>query len=129
MKPFTAIIAWDDDDVESGEFRVTVLAETAEEAEKAARELMWEDDQANGVDPDQRPEYGRVIELQEGAMYEAFDLQTRLRAVLASLALDPADARRKTAIAEAEELLTRLDAGDFGTREPDTSQQIPGLAR
>lgn len=113
MKPYTAIIAWDDDDFEAGEFRATVLAASDEEAEIKVRDLMWADDQANGAEGDEPPTYGRAITVWPGAMYESDDLAVRLRNVLDTLALDPQDPRRREAIEAGQEILARLDAGNF----------------
>lgn len=113
MKPYTAIIAWDDDDLETGEFRATVLAESAEDAEAQVRAMMWDDDVSKGAEGDEAPQYGRAIEVQAGAMYEADDLAERLRAVLSTLSLDPSDPRRREAFEAGEEILARLDAGNF----------------
>ena len=81
LKTFSVLLAWQDNDPEQGEFGCTVRATGYEDAEAKARQKM-RDCYAEQYDQEMDGDGGRVIELSEGAIWAARDLEKALRALL-----------------------------------------------
>lgn len=104
-KVYSILIAWSDADPDQGEFGEVVRAASAEEAETKARAAMRAFHIENYCDPGAEAdeiarscaEYehegfdaevifgGRVLDLHEGAIWKAGDLEMRLRDLLAAI--------------------------------------------
>lgn len=103
LNTYSVLIAWSDNDWGQGEFGEIVRAANAEEAERKVRAAMREAHIANHCDPDDDEdaiaescaeyEYelldgvvqfgGRVIDLHEGAIWKAANLEKALRKIAA----------------------------------------------
>lgn len=126
IKTYSVLIAWNDNDDEQGEFGEIVRAANPQEAEAKAREVMRESHIANYCEPGdseediaescsayEREDFngntifgGRVIDLHQGAIWRAYELEAALRAIL-----DATDANGLAAAREAgRKVIAELDA-------------------
>jgi hypothetical protein len=105
LKQYSILLAWSEADIDQGEFREVVRAANAEEAEAKARAAMRAWHVANYCDPggdandiaESCAQYehevfdggvifgGRVLDVHEGAIWKAHDLEFRLRGLLAAI--------------------------------------------
>jgi hypothetical protein len=93
LKTYSVLIAWDDSDDEAGDYGTTVRAADQEEAERLAREEMKANHIENfGHEGEEHIQEdgtfgGRLLELQEGAIWKAKDLEKALRDLLVACRL------------------------------------------
>ncbi len=79
LKTYSVLIAWDDDNPEQGDFGWTGRAANFDEAEERAREAMAA---SSGSELYDDPCGGRVIEITEGAIWKAVELEAALRRIM-----------------------------------------------
>lgn len=119
MKTYSVLIAWDDDNPEEGQFGETVRAESPEKAEALVREAMRTSYTAQfaalGMNTDagepSTPFGGRLIEIHEGAIWQAKQLENALRALLDTAFCSVCHAGKKEAIVAARKLIAEIEAG------------------
>ena len=119
LKTYSVLIRWDDNDLEQGEFGTMVRAANSEEAERLARIDMRkchiDNHGEEGVEyyEDADGEFGgSVIEVTEGAIWKAKDLEEALRAMLDAFIPTPPDATASQVLAlqKATLILNEIDA-------------------
>lgn len=144
MKTYSLLIAWDDDDPDVGDFGATVRAADEDEAENLVRAQMRA---SYAMDyGSEGEEYahedgafgGRVIDLCEGAIWKAKELEEALRAVIATEMAPGDNAKRHAAFEGARKLIAEIEAGrlappHFHAEQPWQAvsfggEAMPGLA-
>lgn len=115
LKTYSLLIAWNDNQDDEGEYGWTGRAKDPSDAEDKARRDMFESYREEGCsyladtdepyDPESPP-FGRVLECQEGAIWEALSLEESLRSILEA---DTPEAR-DTAYTRGRELIAKIDA-------------------
>lgn len=130
LKTYSVLIAWSDTDREQGEFGEIVRATDPMEAEVKARAAMRECHIANHCDSDDADEIaescaeyeheefggevvfgGRVIDLHEGAIWKAADMESVLRDLVAAWATPGGRIVDAQAVVErAQKIVAEIDA-------------------
>jgi hypothetical protein len=89
LKTWSLLINWQDNDLEQGNYAWSGQACSMEAAENMARWAMWVQRQSDYIgDPWEEPpadisdEHGSVVEIQEGAIWKAADLEKALADLL-----------------------------------------------
>jgi hypothetical protein len=86
MKTYSIIINWNDRDAEQGTFGSTVRARTPKAAERKVRAEMWEiyagAEDRKPTAKEIRETGGSVVEMHEGALWRAPEMEATLRKLL-----------------------------------------------
>jgi hypothetical protein len=111
-KLYSVLIAWCDSDTEQGEFGTIVRATNATEAERLARADMRQQymDEYEPEEEDIEPAStfgGRALEIYEGAIWRASDIEKALRDLVDAHKGDAC--RVNSAISKARKVLASLD--------------------
>lgn len=87
MKTYSIIINWNDNDADEGTYGATVRARTPAAAERMVRAQMWRSESPSVMRQPTAKEIretgGSVVELHEGALWRAPELEAALRKLLA----------------------------------------------
>jgi hypothetical protein len=114
LKTYSVLIAWDDNDDDAGDYGETVRAESPQEAERMVREYMRTSHQETyGLNGDEGLNEddtfgGRLLELSEGAIWKAKELEAALREMVRTHDAPPS--MRGVARDAAKALLAEIDS-------------------
>ncbi|RWB95611.1 MAG: hypothetical protein EOQ56_28090 [Mesorhizobium sp.] len=123
MKTYSVLIAWNDNDREQGDFGEIVRAESPEKAERIVRARMvrshwdsyWDKDLESRRDclssytnPD-GSYFGSVIDMHEGAIWRAKELEEALRALRLAVVPFEDDPNLDAAKIKADAVLAEID--------------------
>ncbi|WPE19910.1 hypothetical protein [Shinella zoogloeoides] len=118
-RTFSVLIRWNDNDQEQGEFGTIVRADDCEDAETLARADMRAshienhgEDTASEYEHEDGTFGGSVVEICEGAIWKAKELEAALRAMLNAFipAPSPSNPVQLLALQEATLIISEIDA-------------------